>query len=522
MIYKSQNFTDGNILTAKQLTKMENGIIANGRLKTYVGSPSLYLPEILESKNIDDMTTDDLYSLYDELVATYPLWITREADLGSSVPLRHYCIKFQDPVVNGSSGDTITTNEWIADYDLDNILITMGVHGNEKSAIYGCYIFIRDLLSSEEAWATFIRSNFIIHFIPVINPWGYNNNSRTNEAGVNINRDYEDCVSEEAQSVVGLVTALGDKVKVIIDTHNTTANFGWMGGISDDLMFPVYREAYAKITGALLPWHQKVYNKTTKGSPYPYLFVKYSPNSGTMNYWGNVRGYICNTIEAPRQLSGGEANNQNSSPMLAALLGNLIQMYGVMERPNSNEKYTFAINPTPSSATVTLNGSQTNSIEVSDGTTVNWTVEAQGYGSQSGTYTVTDDYTMNITLGALVLDWQIGAINMEGDGSIMSSTTRQVTQNMFSNNEATKIVANGDFEFLIYAYSTRNVNSSIIGRLDNEGNFTKSAAGTTGQWLTTISLANYPSDYYYRLLCRCKSNTNQEFTEVVSNCATVS
>lgn len=48
MIYKSQNFIDGNVLTAKQLTKMENGIIANGRLKPFIGSPSLYLPEILE------------------------------------------------------------------------------------------------------------------------------------------------------------------------------------------------------------------------------------------------------------------------------------------------------------------------------------------------------------------------------------------------------------------------------------------------------------------------------------------
>lgn len=398
----------------------------------------------------------------------------------------------------------------------------MGVHGDEKSAVYGCYLFIKDLLSSEEGWAIFLRSNFIIHFIPLINVWGFNNVSRTNQTGININRDYEACVSEEAKSVVSLAESLGDKLKLIIDTHNTTANFGWMGGIPDDTMFPMYREAYAKVTSALLPFHQRVYNRTALTAPYPYLFIKYSPNSGTINYWGNTRGYICNTIEAPRQLSGGTANNQNSSPMMQALLGNLLQIYGVMDKPNSNEKYTFTINPTPSTATVTINGTQTSSIEVINGNSVNWTVEAAGYGTQSGTYTVTDDYSMNVTLETLSLNWQIGAIDMEGNGNIMPSSTRQVTENMFSNQEANTIVANGDYEFLLYAYGTRNVNNSIVGRLDNEGNFTKLNAGTSGQWLTNITLSDYSSNYYYRLLCRCKSNTNQTFTSVVVNCAIIS
>lgn len=56
------------------------------------------------------------------------------------------------------------------------------------------------------------------------------------------------------------------------------------------------------------------------------------------------------------------------------------------------ERYTFTINPTPNDATVTLTATGEvqagNSITVDDGTTVSYSVEASGYVSQSGTYTV--------------------------------------------------------------------------------------------------------------------------------------
>lgn len=61
-------------------------------------------------------------------------------------------------------------------------------------------------------------------------------------------------------------------------------------------------------------------------------------------------------------------------------------------------KYTFTINPTPSNATVKLNGQVTKSITVYEGTTVNWEVSADGYTTQSGTVTVTSDLIENVSL----------------------------------------------------------------------------------------------------------------------------
>lgn len=67
------------------------------------------------------------------------------------------------------------------------------------------------------------------------------------------------------------------------------------------------------------------------------------------------------------------------------------------------ERYTLTISPTPNDATVTLTATGEvqvgNSITVDDGTTVSYSVEASGYVSQSGTYTVDGaDHTENIVL----------------------------------------------------------------------------------------------------------------------------
>lgn len=62
------------------------------------------------------------------------------------------------------------------------------------------------------------------------------------------------------------------------------------------------------------------------------------------------------------------------------------------------QSYTFTINPTPSNATVKLNGQTTKTLTVVHGTTVNWEVSASGYITQSGTVTVTSNSTKNVVL----------------------------------------------------------------------------------------------------------------------------
>ena len=74
----------------------------------------------------------------------------------------------------------------------------------------------------------------------------------------------------------------------------------------------------------------------------------------------------------------------------------------VNTQPDTPTMYTFTINPTPSTATVTLTASgyaqSGNSITVPSGTSVAWKVEASGYVTQNGTHTVTKTETKNVTL----------------------------------------------------------------------------------------------------------------------------
>ena len=72
-----------------------------------------------------------------------------------------------------------------------------------------------------------------------------------------------------------------------------------------------------------------------------------------------------------------------------------------------NPLLIFTVNPTPSDATVTLTASgfyqSGNSIYVSSGTVVSYTVAKNGYVTVTGTETITSDYSINVPLTAMVV-----------------------------------------------------------------------------------------------------------------------
>ena len=59
---------------------------------------------------------------------------------------------------------------------------------------------------------------------------------------------------------------------------------------------------------------------------------------------------------------------------------------------------TFTVNPTPSDATVTINGSIQNSVKVNFGSTVTWKVERTGYQTKEGSQVVNSDSTIDVSL----------------------------------------------------------------------------------------------------------------------------
>lgn len=69
------------------------------------------------------------------------------------------------------------------------------------------------------------------------------------------------------------------------------------------------------------------------------------------------------------------------------------------ENPYYNPTHILTINPVPSTATVTINGMVRRIFEGTEGTVANWSVKADGYVTQSGSYTIgTANYEMSVTL----------------------------------------------------------------------------------------------------------------------------
>lgn len=140
--------------------------------------------------------------------------------------------------------------------------------------------------------------------------------------------------------------------------------------------------------------------------------------------------------------------------------------------------YTFTINPTPSDATVTINGSTRTSLTTTAGTTITWSVEKTGYTSQSGSYTLNDNHTENITLiatsgggnGALDLSnlslAHCGSSKLAADGNKENLSYNQTTHALTVNSTGwykvsyftTPVQVGTEIEFLTNYSTTMNGN----------------------------------------------------------------
>lgn len=72
------------------------------------------------------------------------------------------------------------------------VLLQCCAHGFEKNACYGTYYFLYDLVNNwtQNSKLKALRQSVEFHVIPVLNPYGFDNDQYYNANGVNINRNY--------------------------------------------------------------------------------------------------------------------------------------------------------------------------------------------------------------------------------------------------------------------------------------------------------------------------------------------
>jgi len=126
-----------------------------------------------------------LYDAYETLRLLYPEYITKTLlgnDSSGTYPIYKYVLK------------PLSLPEAILPKTLPKIVITAGVHGEEKPSTDALYHMINSICTE---WKTnpileYLRFNVEIIFIPSVNPWGLMHGGRHNSNAVDINRNYSE------------------------------------------------------------------------------------------------------------------------------------------------------------------------------------------------------------------------------------------------------------------------------------------------------------------------------------------
>ena len=148
-----------------------------------VGQPTQDNPHNIASINfIQSMTNSDVLSAIEEIGGyTSKTTIGYSTGYNNDETMAIKLFTYRSAIANSKNSFSLHAKK---------ILVTAGVHGNEKGAVYSLINFIRLLNSNNPSVVNTILNNYDIDIIPCVNPWGFNTESRKNPSGVDLNRNF--------------------------------------------------------------------------------------------------------------------------------------------------------------------------------------------------------------------------------------------------------------------------------------------------------------------------------------------
>lgn len=206
----------------------------------------------------ESITADYIWGLYDALMAKYPGKVQKKEvcnDDGTFINYA-YVISTGEYNTEGYNGGNDSDGDGYEDYlDRDikkkKYIILSGIHGCERKAALSAYRFILDLLRGHNMPTGFLESS-VFTIVPVGNPSGFTAFTRTNDEGVDINRNFDwnweetnagtsyysgaSVASEkETQAIVNWLNENRD-AELFVDCHNCSAvnEVASIMGLADD------------------------------------------------------------------------------------------------------------------------------------------------------------------------------------------------------------------------------------------------------------------------------------------------
>ncbi len=169
---------------------LKNPLYSNSPFKKHIAWSGDYSTEWYEGQGSDyslfnsNSTYADMISAYDALMALSNGYMTKESIGQSSDGQTMYAYKLIP---------TLYRNITIDDKNRPPmVMVVPCLHGFEKSASFGTYYFVRDLVQNFYGKPALdsMRSKCCFIIIPCANPWGFDNRERKNYNGVDLNRNW--------------------------------------------------------------------------------------------------------------------------------------------------------------------------------------------------------------------------------------------------------------------------------------------------------------------------------------------
>lgn len=279
----------------------------------YVNNSELYKsPPISNGVNqkLNKLNLVDIIEMYNDLIRDNRDILRKSKDIG----------KCED----GSPILLYTLNKTKTEKPI--ILIVGGVHGDEKTSVYGIYETVKFLLESNK-WSRFITSNFVVQIVPCLNVYGFNNNKRNNSNDKDLNRDFIKCTQNETEALTEYIKQNKDRIKIVLDSHNAY-NEEFVSCKQEMKYFEEYEDVAFKLNLFL----NGKYESDDKKS---FLWVSRSKNDGTLSDFINKNKLIGHTVESPRSLTKeihypNPINYEDGAEVTKDLLVNLMYIYGKM------------------------------------------------------------------------------------------------------------------------------------------------------------------------------------------------
>lgn len=180
-----------------QVIKFNTNVINKNNKRNLIIPP--YMPDMFKAitsvpnNKTTVMTYEEIMTAWENLRQKYPDYITRTLlgkDTSGTLDMYRYDFKPEIVLLSGSVQSGMNKIYTKDDYPI--VIMDACIHGAERPCAKAL-LNLMELIADAKDYSIlgWMRNNIHFVIVPIANPWGYANNSRTNVNHVDINRNFE-------------------------------------------------------------------------------------------------------------------------------------------------------------------------------------------------------------------------------------------------------------------------------------------------------------------------------------------